>query len=284
MRSLPRLLAVATLLAASALTTPAFAAGIDADLAAAENSYAALDFPNAVSLAEGVLAQHGLSHDVLTRATRVAALSHAALGHVEQAKQQFVLLLQYDFDFKVDARLGPRFNEPFSEARGYWQAQSRKPGMDAEPSIQYDQPGVVRVVTRDPLSVVKRVVVGYRWAPAHEFVVVPVGGTAGQVDVPANPPGSTRFEYYVRALDSRNDAVFEAGSPETPKSLLIAAPARAVVSEKRSPVVPILLIGGGVLAAAAAVGAFFLFRPTAYQSSSTGRGALGASCAGARCD
>ena len=52
MRSLPRLLAVATLLAASALTTPAFAAGIDADLAAAENSYAALDFPNAVSLAE----------------------------------------------------------------------------------------------------------------------------------------------------------------------------------------------------------------------------------------
>ncbi|MDF2696437.1 MAG: hypothetical protein K0S65_4820 [Labilithrix sp.] len=264
----------------------AHAGGVENDLAAAENAYAGLDFPTALTSAESVLAQRDLSHDVLTRATRVAALSHAALGHAEQAKQQFILLLEYDADFKLDSKLGPRFTEPFAEARGYWHAQGRKSGMDVQVVVQWGQEGEIRVVTRDPLGVVKKIAAGYRWAPKQTYTTAEVDTSGKGIRVPANPEGSTRFEYWVRALDTKNNAVFEDGTPETPQIRTVSEPVREASQQPKRSIFasPLFyIIGGGVLASAA-VGSYFAFRPTEYQAPSTGRGVFGASCGGVRCD
>lgn len=280
-----RFVAVAALAAAVAFATPS-SATVESDLATAENSYAALDYSAALSAAEAVLAQKGLGHDVLTRASRVAALAHAALGHGEQAKQQFILMLQYDPDFKVDSKLGPRFTEPFAEAKGYWQAQGRRAGMDVQAAVQFEQQGEIRVTTRDPLGIVKRISSGHRWAPRREFTVAEVE-LGKPIEVAGNPPGATRLEYYVRAVDAKGNAVFEDGTPEIPKNVIVTEPVRAAGAEEKKGsffTSPAFLIVGGVLIAGAAVGGFFALRPTEFTTPTTGRGVVGATCGNARCD
>ena len=285
MRFSRRALTIAAFATAVAFARPSLAAPVEADLATAENYYAALDYGAALAAAESVLAQRGLGHDVLMRATRVSALAHAALGHGELAKQQFVLLLEYDPDFKVDSKLGPRFAEPFAEAKGYWQAQGRKGGMDVQVVVQFEQAGEIRVTTRDPLGIVKRIAAGHRWAPRREFTTAEAD-VAKPIDVAANPASSTRLEYYVRALDAKGNAVFEDGTPELPKFVTVVEPVRAGASEPKKSFFssPVFLIAGGVLLAGAAVGGFFALRPTEYTTPTTGRGVIGATCGNARCD
>ncbi len=285
-RSFATLVLVAAAASAS-FAAPAFGAtSPEASLAAAENAYAALDYQNAAAAAEAVLALRGLSHDVLTRATRVQALASAALGNSEQAKKGFINLLEYESDFKVDTKLGPRFTEPFSEARGYWQAQSRKPGMEVELAVQWHQRGGIRVTVHDPLNVVKRVAVGYRWAPKRDYTVSTSdpSGTK-QVDVPPNAVSEGSLEYYVRALDAKDSAVFEEGTPDQPKSLTVTEPVRAASAERSSFFTSApFLVGAGVVLVAAGVASFFALRPTSYTASGSGRSVVGASCGAARCD
>lgn len=270
----------------AAMTIANVAQAADGDVAVAENAYAALDYPAAVTAAEAVLAQRGLSHDLLVRATRVAGLSHAALGHAEQAKTHFVSMLQYEPDFKVDSKLGPRFSEPFAEARGYWQAQGRKPGIEVEPIVQWGQAGQLRVQTSDPLNVLKKVTVAYRWAPAREYTTSSVEPGTRNVEIPANPQGSTRLDYYVRAADARDAAIFEVGTADAPKSTTVNEPARGAAGEEKKSIFanPLFYIVGGALVAGAAVGAFFLFRPTEYTPTTQARGTFIANCGADRCN
>lgn len=258
----------------------------EGDVATAETAYATLDYPAAAASAEQVLNSRGLNHDVLTRATRVAALSHAALGHGEKAKEYFVLLLQYEPDYKLDTKLGPRFSEPYSEARGYWHAQGRKPSMDVQAVMQHAQAGQIRVTTVDPNNTVKRIAIGYRWAPAAYTTVTVEPGTR-TVEVPASPKGSGRLDYYVRAADAKDNAVFEDGTVDAPKSVMVNEPSRAgaVQEEKKSFFgSPVFLAITGVVVAGAAVGAYFAFRPTEYTPGNVGRGVVGVNCGTARCE
>lgn len=279
-------IAVLALVATLGASRPAHATP-EADLAAAENAYAALDYGPALAGAEAVLQQRGLGHDVLTRATRVAALSHAALGHGEQAKQMFSMLLEYDPDFKVESKLGPRFVEPFSEARGYWQAQGRRAGMDVQVTLHWGQPGVIRVATVDPLGLVKRVNVAFRWAPGREYTTTTLEPGVRSVEVPANSGGASRLDYFVRANDVKDSAVFEDGSSEAPKIVTVNEPPREAgfQAEKKSIFAsPAFYAVAGVLVVGAAVGGFFLFRPTEYTPSSSARGTLFANCGSERCN
>ena len=288
MRSIKNFVSILAFVAVTAVPAFAFATP-ESDLASAENSYAALDYPAASSKADEVLAQRGLSHDVLVRATRVAALSHAALGHTDKAKEYFTLLLGYDPDFKVDTKLGPRFSEPFAEARGYWQAQGRRPSMEVQAVMQYGQPGQIRVVTVDPMSNIKRVAVGYRWAPARDYTNVTVDPGTRSIDVPANPSGAGRLDYWVRAMDAKDNAVFEEGTPEGPKTVIVNEPANraggAAGEEKKSFFGSgLFFVATGVVLAGAAVGGYFLLRPTEYTPAGTGRTAFGAACGSVRCE
>ncbi len=287
-RSSTRLMGIGAVTAALLLGGAGRArASNESELATAENSYAALDYASALTTAEAVLARPGISHDVLSRATRVAGLASAALGKSESAKQYFTQLLEYEPTFKVDARLGPRFSEPFAEARGFWQAQGAKPGMDVTASIAFGQPGRIRFATHDPLNAVKRVSVAYRWAPAREYVVATSTPGEKDVETAANPKGSLRFEYYVTALDGNDRAIFEEGKADAPREVLVEVPrdVGATTQEHKSIFTsPVFWIATGTVVAAAAVSGYFLLRPTDYQSSGRGRGIIGANCGNMACD
>ncbi len=278
----PAVLALAVVVA---ITSPSFAS-TDSELAVAENDYAALDYQGALAAAESVLGQTGTSHDALTRATRVAALSSSALGKTEAARQYFTQMLEYDPTFKIDTRLSPRFSEPFAEAQGYWSAQARKPGVEVSLALTAGQAGRLRYGTADPLNLVTKVAVGYRWAPARAYTVSVGEPGEQEIETRANPKGSTRFEYYVRALDAKDRSIFEQGSAEAPKFQNVdAAPVGAVVQEKKSFFAsPVFWTVAGVVVAGAAVGVFFAARPTEYRASSQAHTSIGANCGTASCN
>jgi hypothetical protein len=230
------------------------------DLAKAEQAYSALDYPTANATAQAVLQKGDLPHDELVRATRILALSSVAMDKPAEAKDAFVLLLTYDPTYTVDPKLGPRYREPFNEAKGYWAAQSGKPGLESSVMVSPRAPGSIRVTTRDPSGVVKRIIVSYRWAPAKTFVQAAAKTGESHVDVPAPPAGSTRLDYFVRAEDAAGSVAFENGSASSPRFSVVQAEAtRADAKEGRSVFAsPIFWIITGVIVAGGATAAVLL--------------------------
>lgn len=194
-----------------------------ADVETAEQLYAKLDYEQANVVAERVVKKSGLTHDQLVRAYRVLAVTCAVLDKEEQARDAFLQLLTYDADYQADPNLGPKVNTPFMEARGSFRSLPTKPGIDVSASVSTNG-GTLRVTTRDPTRIVKKVNVGYRWTSSGEYMVSQITpGEAVAVEVGAAPPTRTRLDFYVQALDERDNAVLEAGNPSVPKSAFAEA-------------------------------------------------------------
>jgi len=224
------------------------------DVETAERAYSALDYDAANTTAARALKKGGLTRDQLVRAQRVLALSHGALGHDAEAKEAAVLLLAYDPTFNVDPDDGPKVQLPVLEARGYWKAQPSAPGIETALVLPPDEPGTLRVTTRDPLHVVARVTAAFRWGPVGIFTSQTVAASAGAtVVIPRAPVGTTRLDYYVQAFDVRDNVVFEAGNPETPKSGVLERLAPADRPRERGLLAsPWFWIVGGALVAGGA--------------------------------
>ena len=195
-----------------------------ADVETAEQLYAKLDYEGANAVAERMAKKTGLTHDQLVRTYRVLAVTNAVLDKEEQARDAFLQLLTYDPEYQADPNLGPKVNTPFMEARGSFRSLSSKPGVEVATSLSTNG-GTLRVTTRDPTRMVKRVSVGYRWTSAGEYTVsqLNAGEQTVAVEIAAPPAGRTRLDFYVQALDERDNAVLEAGNPSVPKSAFAEA-------------------------------------------------------------
>lgn len=240
-----------------------------ADVETAEQLYAKLDYEQANAVAERVVKKNGLTHDQLVRAYRVLAVTYAILDKEEQARDAFLQLLTYDADYQADPNLGPKVNTPFMEARGSYRSLSSKPGIEVSASISTGG-GNLRVTTRDPTRLAKRVNVGYRWTSSGEYTITHInpGEAVVAIEVAAAPPGRTRLDFYVQALDERENVVLEAGNPSVPKSAFAEAGAsnggsKVIKSEGGGGVFssPVFWVIAGVVAAGAGTAAFFAFRP-----------------------
>jgi hypothetical protein len=198
---------------------------VPADVETAEQLYGNLDYDKANEVAERFLKKRNLSHDQLVRAYRVLAVTHAILGKEDQAREAFLRLLVLEPDYTVDTNLGPKVSTPFVEARGQFRTLPSKPGIEVTANVR-DSGGQLRIVTRDPTHVAKKVSIGYRWTASGDYTVSTVSIGEGTVEVSAAPAGRTRLDYYALALDDRENAVFEAGTPAAPKSSFVDASAR----------------------------------------------------------
>jgi tetratricopeptide (TPR) repeat protein len=196
---------------------PAARVEAPADVETAESLYGNLDYDKANDVAERVVKQRGLSHDQLVRAYRVLAVTYAVLGKEDQARDAFLRLLVLEPEYTVDTNLGPKVSTPFVEARGQFRTLPARPGIDVTANVR-ESGGQLRVVTRDPLHLTKKVSVGYRWTPSGDYVVATAPLGEGSVEVAAAPAGRTRLDYYAIALDDRDNVVLEAGSPQAPRS------------------------------------------------------------------
>ena len=245
-----------------------------ADVETAEQLYAKLDYDKANEVAERVIKQKNLSHDQLVRAYRVLAVTYAILDKEEQARDAFLHLLVFDPEYTVDTNLGPKVSTPFVEARGQFRSLPTKPGMEVVANVRSDG-GQLRVTTRDPTRIAKKVTVGYRWTSSGEYTVstIPVGDAT--VEVAPATGGRTRLDFYALALDERDNAVFEAGNPQVPKSAFAEAGPRVGGNgggknpggndgEKSGGSVfssPVFWIIAGGVVAGGATAAFFALRP-----------------------
>jgi len=189
-----------------------------ADVETAEQLYAKLDYEQANATAERIVKQRGLAHDQLVRAYRVLAVTSAILGKEEEAQNAFFQLLVFDPEYAADPNLGPKVNNPFVEARGKFRALAQKPGIEITAQVRSDG-GQLRVTTRDPTHLVRSVRVGYRWTSLGEYSVSQIAvGDPTAVEVSGAPSGRTRLDFYAQAVDERDNAVFEAGNAQVPKS------------------------------------------------------------------
>lgn len=207
---------------------PAAPTGLQApaDVDTAEQLYAKLDYEAAKSVAERVLKKSNLTHDQLVRAYRVLAVTAAILDAHEEAQEAFLQLLTLDPDYTVDPNLGPKVTQPFMEARGQYRTLTSKPGVEVVTNVRTDG-GQLRVTTRDPRKMVKKVTVGYRWTSSGEYTVSQIAvGDGVPVEVAAAPAGRTRLDFYAQALDERDNAVLESGNPAVPKSAFAEAGAK----------------------------------------------------------
>lgn len=246
------------------------------DVETAEQLYAKLDYEQANAVAERVVKKTGLTHDQLVRAYRVLAVTYAVLDKEEQARDAFLQLLTYDPDYQADPNLGPKVNTPFMEARGSFRSLPSKPGIEVAATVSTGG-GNLRVTTRDPTRIVKKVVVGYRWTSSGEYTITQLNPNevVAAVEVTAAPPGRTRLDFYVQALDERENAVLEAGNANVPKSAFAEAGAsngggggRGGKSEGGSVFSsPIFWIIAGAAVAGGGTALFFVLRPQDPPSS-----------------
>lgn len=241
-------------------------ATIEPDLAAAEAAYGQLNYEDAARRAELVTKKRGLSHDQLVRSYRVLAFSRAAIGDDEHARESFVLLLTYDPDHKVDKSLGPKVQQPYLEAKGYWRQQMARPGIEVSPgALRQGTTATLRVVTRDPSHVAKGVTVGYRFGAQGRFETAQIAVGEQSVNLSV-PTGETRLDYYVQALDANESVVFEVGNPSSPKTSLVEvkslAPAGSAGAKQESGgsvfSSPIFWVATGVVLVGGAVGTYFI--------------------------
>jgi hypothetical protein len=239
---------------------------------AAEQAYANLDYAEANKLADRAVKQRGLTHDQLVRAYRILALTYASLDKEQQSKDAFVLVLAFDPEYQADPNLGPKVQGPFFEAKGFWRAQAAKPGIEATPIVRPKEAGSLRVVTRDPLRLVKKLNVGYRWGAAGEMTVKSQGpADIVNVDVPEGPSGVTRFDYFAQGLDERDNVVFEAGSATSPKTTAVEPERTASTGSQAQEGKSIFASPwfwtavGVVVVGAVATGTYFAVRPAPQE-------------------
>ena len=227
--------------AASMAAAPRAHAGeaAEGDIAAAESAFEQLSYEEAITHAESAIKTGSLSHVQLTRVFRVLALAQAGTDQPEKARDAFEHLLTYDPDYTLDSSSGPKIQQPFFEARGFWRGQSAKPGVEVIPVLHDRQSGSLRVTVHDPTHVAATVAIAYRWGATGNFQRTDAASSGEQVvAVPASPLGTTRLDYFVQAYDKNNNAIFELGNESVPKTAVIdvtrvAAPAgKGLVKEE----------------------------------------------------
>ncbi|HVH44354.1 MAG TPA: hypothetical protein VM925_18505 [Labilithrix sp.] len=240
-----------------------------ADVETAEQLYAKLDYDKANDVAERVTKQRNLSHDQLVRSYRVLAVTNAILDKEEAARDAFLHLLVLEPDYAVDSNLGPKVSTPFVEARGRFRSLPAKPGIAVIANVRTDG-GQLRVATRDPTRIVKKVMVGYRWSAPGDYAVSESSASETTVEVAAAPPGRTRLDFYAVALDERDSTVFEAGSPQLPRSAFAEPPPKATATvtgqsgDRRSGSIfssPLFWVLAGAAVAGGGTAMFFALRP-----------------------
>ncbi len=244
-----------------------------AELRQAEHAYASMDYEQALKIANKLSNQRGLNHEELVRVTRLLVLSYTVLGNEEAARASAIQLLMYEPTLKPAQAASPRMQEPFKIAQMYWKEQSQVPGLDTSAEVSVTEPGAIRVTVRDPSSVVRRLVVGYRWGASGAFNTsdMKTSGNVGELSIPQSPSGTARLDYYVQALDARDNVVFESGSVASPKTVLVAATRHAAESGGALGAnstgqggsifaSPLFWVASALVVAGGAVGSYFLLR------------------------
>jgi hypothetical protein len=244
------------------------AASVDDQLSEAEKLVAGVDFEAAATLLERIGQRRNLSREQMIRVTRNLAVAHAVLGHDAIARETFIKLLALEPDFKIDPNMSPRVQAPYFEARGFWTAQTVKPGIELAATLHRNIDSRILLTFRDPTRLATKVVVGYRWEGHDSYSIKSGPPTSQSISVPPpRQPNSSRLEVYARAVDANDSVLFESGTPEGPGSVMLppVAPWEGrppPEAERRKSVFasPVFWVIAGVVVAGGAAATYFATR------------------------
>jgi len=292
---------LATLMASLACTFAgnATAQPVATELERAESAYASMDYETARMIATKLSIQRGIHHDALLRITRLVMLTNAALGDRNQAEEAAIMLLMYDPGFSLGQGVSPKMREPMQVARMYWRDRGAVPGLEVRAVPSASQRSYLRVTTRDPSHVVRRVEVSFRWGTVGPFSKrVSALGKGVEVSLPTRPKGVLVLEYFAQGFDEHDNVVFENGSSHAPKTARVetAAPLAATTSVREKPLreeegdsvfsSPVFWMVVGAVVVGGAAGTYFGTRPAEENVVPSNRAALGPTliCGGASCN
>ncbi|HEX3775319.1 MAG TPA: hypothetical protein VHV51_12695 [Polyangiaceae bacterium] len=224
------------------------------ELAEAERSYQAVDFPATRAEAQKALEAGGATPTETARLHVLLGISAAALGDSADAKQHFIAALAVDPGLHLDKTLSPKIRDPYLEAQGYWSAAGDRLALSATPSAD----GAHLVVRlQDPASLVAKIELRVGAAGAREhssFSLDPA--PEGRFSLPASVRERS-YEFVLRAVDRYGNALAERGSEADPELVQpgtrAATSTAAIARPGRSYLFPVALAVAGVGAVAAGV-------------------------------
>jgi hypothetical protein len=267
------------------------------DLADADAAYANIDLEGAGKLARHALDQRGLTHEELVRGYRMLARVDAVLDRSDESRAAFVMLLTLSPDERDDKNLPPKMSDRMAEARGVLSAFATRPGIEATAALRQREAGAVRVALHDPTHIARHIVVRYRWGADGTFVGrSSAAADTLSVEVPAPPPGVSRFDFYSQALDDHDSIVFESGTPDAPKTTslalveVVAPPPRVLFPPSPPPhetlqrSVFVSPVFWAIAAGAVVVGGVILFAATRPGSANAVSLSPSLDCGGVRCN
>ena len=238
--------------------TPAHAFAQSRGLAEAERAYQSVDFPAAHDAALRALEAGSATREQTARLYVLLAISAAAQGNADEAKQAYLVALAISPTLKLDKGLSPKIRDPYLEAQGFWAASSERLALSAK---RASDPEHLIVSLLDPETLVSRVelrIAALGVLPRTTFQLRTTSSTRFTL-----PTGlATRgYEYAVRALDANGNVLAEFGTDNDPQ--LVPAPSAASADGSivgntergRSYLLPVTLGVAGL--GAAAVGVVF---------------------------
>jgi tetratricopeptide (TPR) repeat protein len=185
-------------------------------LAEAAEAFGNGDLDAARLAAERFVERGHLDRAEVVRAYALLARASALTSREPAARDAFVQVLLSEPDYALPPGDPPRVREALAQAQSYWRGTPSAPGLEA--SAAFAKGGVtLRITVRDPSGTVRRVRVGYRFAPGDPFVAGEVLPPSGLVSIVGVPATAAAIEYYAVALDAHESERLQAGAADAPR-------------------------------------------------------------------
>jgi hypothetical protein len=252
----PVSLCSAALAVALALSSTTARAEQSASLGAAEAAYLAVDFEGTRSASENALNEGNHDPVETLRLYTLLGIAASTLGQDSEAREAFRRVIGIDPETGLDKTLSPKVRSPYLEVRGELSARGPLRPLSARVVRRV---GRLFVELNDLAGIVASIDVAYRAGSSPNVTHFHL--VRGQESRGSDPVSdATRVEYTLTVRDGYGNALFRAGSEESPE-ILPADPnahdtsAVGASAPRRGPyyLTAGLLAGAGVAAGATAV-------------------------------
>lgn len=198
------------------------AGGTEPTLERAESAFAALDYVQAIEIADAVLARGRNGPDAVRRAYALLGQANAVTGQDQQAKRSFRMLLALQPDFRLPPTTSPKVRKPLTEVLADW---AGRPGLSVghrtPQAAPHDQPLRLQVlVVEDPLTMVAAAAVSWKLPGGSSWSTLRAEGRKRDytllVPLPVEGARPGTLSYYVELLDENNNVLLRKGDPGSP--------------------------------------------------------------------
>lgn len=203
----------------------------------ARDQYDRLEFDPAARTLQRAVEHARNCREDLAEIYRLKGFIDAINAERERCQRAFEILLALDADYRLPADVPPKIRACFEDALSVpSERRSLAVRHETPSSVAPNAPLAVQVQVQDPLRLVDQVQVWFRRAGVQVYTTVSaraddqISVVIPALSLPGTPEGY-ELEYFVRAVDRWEGALYESGSASVPMSF------RVEKDDRSSPVV-----------------------------------------------